>query len=1268
MRFLPQCLITVLTLTIASFACNVVTSAEELLTRAEKSGFKSTSTTDEVQRFAEKLAESSDLVHLGSFGETVEGRSLPLLVIADPPVRNAREARDSGKVVCLAIGAIHGGEVCGKEALLMLARELVEEDSDNFLDQLVLCIVPVYNADGNDKIAQGNRPGQVGPQDGAGERRNARGLDLNRDFMRLEAPESRAFVRFLNEWDPHLFIDTHTTNGSAHRYLITYDGPKNPATDATVLDFARDTMFPSIARAFHEATGEHAFVYGNFGRSDETWTSYPANPRFGTTYVGLRDRLSILSEAYAYATFEARVRGTLAFVEATLQFTADHHQEVHQVLQDAREANASGAFETVPIGSKAQARPETSTVLGFEPIDGASARETYESSQPKDYEVRVVDRFRPTTSVSRPFAYAIPPGLAETVLPTLHQHGIELEILREDIDIPAEIDMISEMESIRAGYTGPASIRLQINRETKTGRLKAGSLIVKTAQPLGKLAVYLLEPLSDDGVATWGLLGDALAVGREFPMVRIARPLPLLTSQARATQLEETAKEPITFEVLRGRDRPDFNGRPVSVRWFDDTRLQENRDGQTMLVDAVSGEVKPLPGIDPEPIARALSHLPTIDEATAGSLARRVSNAREKRERGGSVLTFGDDLYYVSFDGSLATRLTSTLGLEELPELSPDGQFVAFVRGNDLFVVDVVTGTERALTTGGDARHRSGKNDWVYFEELYSRSWKGFWWSPDSKHIAFLQLEDEDLENHTVLDDTGPRRVVEETPYPFAGDPNPKAKMGIAPVTGGPVLYPELPGYLAGEFLISYVGWFPDGNSALCYVQNRVQNWLDVLKVPVDGSTPVKLFRDQTEAWIESPGSPTFLPDGTFLWSSERTGWKHLYHYEPDGTLIKQITTGDWEARQIEYVNNEKRMIYVTGTFDCHIAEDLYQVSLDDLCVERLTHERGHHQIQVAPAGEFFIDTWSSVLQPSKVALRSLDDGALIRMIDNNPVPDLEKYRFGARELVQIPTPDGFVLEGELILPPDFDDSKLYPVWFQTYGGPHYPTIRDSWAGARAEDQALASEGFIVFRADPRSASGKGAVSAWSAYKQLGIQELADIETAIEWLSERPYVDTQRIGMTGHSYGGFMTSFVMTHSTKFAAGIAGAPVTDWRNYDTIYTERYMLTPQENPEGYAKTSVVEAAEDLHGKLMIVHGAKDDNVSLRNTYRLVEALQRANVDFELMIYPGSRHGIFSPHYRELRINFIRRTLGGGPRDHSDSHDLRSPVGATTIGGKD
>jgi dipeptidyl-peptidase-4 len=281
-------------------------------------------------------------------------------------------------------------------------------------------------------------------------------------------------------------------------------------------------------------------------------------------------------------------------------------------------------------------------------------------------------------------------------------------------------------------------------------------------------------------------------------------------------------------------------------------------------------------------------------------------------------------------------------------------------------------------------------------------------------------------------------------------------------------------------------------------------------------------------------------------------------------------------------------------------------------------------------------------MTPTTVSVREAGKGE-VRRLDINPVRERDQFKFGKYERVKILMGDGFVLEGSLTYPPDFDETKKYPVWIFTYAGPHTPTISDEWGGGRILDNSLATSGIIIFRVDPRSASGKGAQSAWACYKQLGVQELKDLEEAVAWLCQRPYADAKRVGISGHSYGGFMAAFALTHSKAFAAGIASGPVTDWKLYDSIYTERYMLTGKENPEGYAKSSCVAAAKNLHGQLLIVHGMMDDNVHMQNSVQLVDALQKAGKDFEMMFYPQSRHGIGGQHYLRLQTEFIRRTMG-------------------------
>jgi dipeptidyl aminopeptidase/acylaminoacyl peptidase len=1230
-----------------------------LQTVAERSGYRATARHDEVAAWCRDFAKAAPNAHLTELGRTSEGRPIPLLIVADPPVRTAAEAARSGKLVCLVIGNIHAGEVCGKEALPMLLREAFGGPHPALLKDLILAVAPIYNADGNERVSKVNRPGQVGPEEGAGQRANARGLDLNRDFVKLEAPETRGLVRFLNDWNPHLFIDTHATNGSRHRYTITYEGPKNPAGDPAIIGFMRRTFFPEVGQAFERRTGLKAFTYGNFNRDRTEWTSYPAEARYGTTYVGLRNRLSVLSEAYAYAPYRTRVLATRDFVRDCLETAAAHKAEIIRLVDGARRAGGRTgdgepprAAELVPIRSRARAAGAPATILGFEGSRTDGRRD--QAGTPREYTVRLLNEFEAAESVARPFAYLIPSTFVDAVT-TLQRHGLEVRELREDIELDLEVYRVEAIEKSPRRFEGHHLVELRVSPRPSTRLVPAGTRVVRTAQPLAALAVTLLEPRSEDGLATWNAFDAGLKPGEDFPVVRLPRPVPLFTTGVEPPAEDRPPPRPITFDMAGGtRGRGGPAGFAAQARWLDGEHWLAARDGRLLKVHAATGRSQPF--VDIQALARGLTRLPSIDRSAAQAIARRTSFENLDPARRGFLFEHGQDLYYATFDGTTAVRLTNQPGREQWPRFSPDGKLVAFVRDFDLFAVDIHGQAERRLTTGGRDDLRHGHADWVYFEEIWNRRWPSFWWSPDSKRLAFLEFDDSGVPYHTVLDDASSpaARTVEQTRYPRPGEPNPKVRLGLVAGTGGPVQWADLSDYSADSSLISEVGWWPDGSAAYCYVQNRAQTWLDLVNVtPVAGERATgpgeprrlpatrRVFRDATRAWIGSPGPLHAFRDNTFLWLSERDGWKHIYHYDADGGLKAQLTTGPWEVRGVEHVDLKDGWIHFTATRDNPSALNFYRVRPGGP-VERLTHTPGSHDVSVSPDGKLFLASWSDIETPPRTRLYGAD-GRLVRTVDANPSYELKRLRFGPRQRLRIPARDGFPLEAELILPPDLDPGRKYPAWFQTYGGPHFPRISDAWWGGRLWDQALAREGFVVFRMDPRSASGKGGASAWTAYKHLGVQELEDIKDAIAWLKQRPYVDATRIGMSGHSYGGFMTSFAMTHSDLFAAGIAGAPVTDWRDYDSIYTERFMGLPQDNPDGYDASSVVKAARRLHGKLLILHGAIDDNVSLRNTMRLVEALQLANKDFELMIYPSSRHGISGPHYNRLQVDFIRRTLG-------------------------
>jgi dipeptidyl-peptidase-4 len=706
--------------------------------------------------------------------------------------------------------------------------------------------------------------------------------------------------------------------------------------------------------------------------------------------------------------------------------------------------------------------------------------------------------------------------------------------------------------------------------------------------------------------------------------------------------------------------RVDFSGKPpTNLVWLDDAHYlwpksdPKTKKSEWLSVEADSGKSEPF-----APVAKVEAALAALSEVGAekAKQAARSDAGAWAGDPKALLFTIGKDLYVYAVASDKAVRVTTSPDQdEEEAALSPDAMHVAFVRDNDLYVAEVATGAERRLTTDGSATVLNGKLDWLYQEEVYGRgTFRSFWWSPDSAHIAFLRLDEEGVPIYTLVDDVASPAKVETSPYPRAGDVNPKAKLGLARVAGGETEWIDLSKYEGGEFLIVEVAWSPAGDLAF-QVQDREQTWLDLDLVPASaaegsptGATPAPttLLRETSTAWVNVNGSPKWLADGSFLWFSERTGWKHLDHHDRGGKLLGAVTSGTWEARDLRGIDEKNGWVYFTGTERSAIGADEYRVRLDGSGLERLTKASGSHSARFNPSFTRFIEHWSDATTPTQVRL-DRSDGTEVRVIDKNEVPALAEYRLSKPEFLKVRTVDGcFEMEAMLIKPPDFDPSRRYPVFQTTYAGPHAPTVHDAWGGTGGMFlQMLAQKGIVVWACDNRSASGKGAQSEYTCYKRFGETELADIEDGLAWLKKQPWVDPERIGISGWSYGGFMTSYALTHSKSFAMGIAGGSVTDWHNYDTIYTERYMLTPQHNKDGYERTSVVAAAKDLHGELMLIHGELDDNVHPQNTMQLAYALQKAGKSFRLMFYPKSRHGVGEPlvkHLRSAMLDFIEETL--------------------------
>jgi dipeptidyl-peptidase 4 len=690
--------------------------------------------------------------------------------------------------------------------------------------------------------------------------------------------------------------------------------------------------------------------------------------------------------------------------------------------------------------------------------------------------------------------------------------------------------------------------------------------------------------------------------------------------------------------------RVKFSGNPPPrLTWLDDRHYLQGAN----KVNALTGEAAPF--FDAAKMEAALAKLPGINAGDAKQIVAQI-DARPllSADRAAALINYANDLFYYKFGSDLAVRLTNTADEEVGEEFSPDGRMVSFVKNYNIYVVDIATQRERSLTLDGNPKLFNGRLDWVYQEELYGRgNFKGYWWSPDASKIVYLQLDESQVRDFTVIDQVPNQQTLEVYAYPKSGMPNPTVKLGVVNVAGGATRWMDLFRYQTVEPLIVRAGWNPDSQKIVFSISNREQTWMDLnFADPATGKVETA-FRETSGPWVNTDDDhgPYWLKDGSFLWLSERTGWKHVYHYAADCKQHRPVTSGKWEARALHGIDKANGWVYFSGTNRSHIGGDAYRIKLDGGGLQRLTEAPGTHSADFNPSFSHFIDTWSDATTPPQVRLHS-SDGKLVRVIDENKVAALSQYKLSKPEFLQVKTRDGFVMEAAMIKPPDFDPGKKYPVFQHTYSGPHAPQVRNAWGRDFMWHQLLAQKGYIVWICDNRSASGKGVESAWPIYKNLGELELRDLEDSVAYLKTLPYVDSSRIGLNGWSYGGYMTSFALTHSNTWKVGIVGAPVTDWRLYDTIYTERYMATPQNNPEGYEKSSVVKAANNFTGKMLLIHGAIDDNVHIQNSIQFIYVLQKAGKQFEFMIYPKSRHGVTDPllvkHMREMMLRFILENL--------------------------
>jgi len=694
----------------------------------------------------------------------------------------------------------------------------------------------------------------------------------------------------------------------------------------------------------------------------------------------------------------------------------------------------------------------------------------------------------------------------------------------------------------------------------------------------------------------------------------------LLASLVLLPALLGQGKERLTLEAIaHPTKKVAYVGSPATrLDWLPDGALvQTKREGAQVAllrVDPSTWETKPL--LEAARLQAALVAAGASEDAAKAALGAGTFTWNEGRSA--FLLHVAQDLFLVDVKGAQAKRLAG--GHPDEATFSPDGLQVAFLRGNDLYRVEVATGKETRLTRGGSDTLFNGRLDWVYQEEVFNRgTFRAFWWAPDSRKLAYLSFDESKVPLFTLVDDrTQPQKLI-QTRYPKVGDPNPTVRLGVVDLEGRST-WMEDP-HAGQETLMTRVTWDPAGR-LLVNITNRAQTWLELRRF--EGSASKALLKEEGRAWQDPHQQelPLFLKDGGFLWESNRTGHRHIYRYDAQGGLKHAVTRGEWDVRKLHGVDEVKGLVYFDASEHSPIATHGYRAALDGKGLTRLTQARGSHRVRWNPAFSAFLDTWSHLEQPAKQALFD-GSGKQTRLIDENPSPKLKELQLGQIRLQQVKTRDGFPMETLLVLPPDFDPKKKYPVFQTIYGGPQSPTVRDAFSRESLWFHFLAQNGYLVWICDNRSASNKGLVSAEGVKGRLGVQELEDQLDGLKWLGEQGFADLGRVCIDGWSYGGFMSAYALTHSKAYKLGIIGAPVTHYALYDSIYTERYMGLLSENKAGYEGTNLTAAAKDLSGRALILHGMVDDNVHPQNTVQFIDALQKAGKDFELRLYPGADH---------------------------------------------
>ncbi|MEL7119602.1 MAG: DPP IV N-terminal domain-containing protein [Bacteroidota bacterium] len=654
---------------------------------------------------------------------------------------------------------------------------------------------------------------------------------------------------------------------------------------------------------------------------------------------------------------------------------------------------------------------------------------------------------------------------------------------------------------------------------------------------------------------------------------------------------------------------------PRLIKWADNQHFVIQKEGEYLKVNAQNGKEE----------SYELSEAPSLRNQLPAGVNSTFFNTSMSPSGKKMIINQNNDLFYFDDESEELRQLTANSDGEQNPTFSPDESHIAFTRNKNLYSKDLKTGLEKQLTTDGGGLIYNGFASWVYYEEILGRGsrYRAFYWSPDSKHIAFLRFDDAEVPEFPIYHNEGEdmsHGYLERTRYPKSGDPTPGVELGIAHLEDASLSWVKKDASL--DYL-AWVFWTPDSKQLLYQQMDRDQTILHLKAAnPITGDSKI-IHKEQQSTWLDFYNEINFLKDNdSFIVLSDRNKWKNIYMHTISSGKVSPITQMDWRVTSIDRVDEDNKRVFFAGTAGNGTQSHYFVVNFDGTGLKQLTKDPGTHRVNLSPDGSYFVDNFNSHKHPGKMMAGSTDDSKQKMLFEIEKNANEEAGI--TVEFFTVPSTDGFDLPAYWVLPANFDENKKYPIVFTIYGGPDAGTVYDRYRNFSTN--FMTNNDIIVFAVDHRASGKFGKRGLDYMHRSLGKWEIHDYVETVKWLRKKSFIDETKVGITGGSYGGYMTALALTNAADyFTHGVSRAPVTDWRLYDNVYTERYMDTPQDNAEGYDAGSAVVHADKLKGELLLIHGTIDDNVHMQQTMQLISKLQDLGKDFELMVYPGNRHGI-------------------------------------------